>query len=500
MTSSAMDGSEPSRTRGTWFDAAARPLAAVGLLAAIQTVIWTVLPALVSTSPPLDVVEGLLWGQEWQLGYHKHPPLPPILVNLARDLSGSPIWGPFLLSQLCVALTYFLIYRTGRLVTTARNALVGTVLLAGIYYFTWPTPEFNHNVAQLPIWAGVIYLFALIRDDPKRGVRWLPLGLLIGLGIYAKYSVVVLYLTVVAWTLLEPRLRRTLATPWPWLGVVISLAVAAPHLAWLFENAFAPLRYASERSAEAGSAAGPVSFIAAQLLNHAPLLVVFAIIGYRSVARLPELGRDRPDTAFVAAMALGPLLLTTLFSAIVDMDLRDMWGMPMFTMSGLFIVMALGRDWSAALVNRAFYTAVGVVAVVAVGYAASVPIRLHDGDRPRVGWPMAEIARLSDNAWTQNTTAPLEIVSGPMWIAGLVSAGTPDHPHVVYGGSLKLSPWITPQEMDEKGVLYVWQGAKTPSFVPSGADITTRGSFIIKGGEAGDIVIGYAIQPPRHGG
>jgi len=476
------------------FDAATRPLAALGLLAAVQVVVWTVLPALASTSPPLDVVEGLLWGQEWQLGYHKHPPLPPILVNIARDLTGSPIWGPYLLSQITVVLTFFLVYRTGRLVTTARNALVGTVLLSGVYYFTWPTPEFNHNVAQLPIWAGVIYLFARIRAKPEDGLRWIPLGLLIGVGIYAKYSVGVLYLTIVAWTLIEPRLRRTVRTPWPWFGAVVSLAVATPHLIWLVQSDFAPIRYASDRSAEAGSTTTPIGFLVAQALNHAPLLVVFGLIGYRQVARLPEIAWPRSDRAFVAGMALGPLAVTLLLSVVIDMDLRDMWGMPMFTMSGLFIVMVLRRDWSAPLVNRAYYVAVGVIVVVAVGYAASVPIRLYSGDRPRVGWPMAEMARLADDAWSRSTDAPLEIVSGPMWIAGLISAGAPSRPHVVYDGSLELSPWMTPAEMEEKGVLYVWEDkGKVPA---AAAGAVSRGRFFIEGANAGDVVINYAVRAP----
>lgn len=497
MTMSTITRPGTGRAPSGLFDAAERPLAALGVLALTQVAFWTVLPAIVSTAPPLDVVEGLLWGQEWQLGYHKHPPLPPILANIARDLTGSPIWGPYLLSQLCVVLTFFLIYRTGLIVTTARNALVGTVLLTGVYYFTWPTPEFNHNVAQLPIWAAVIYLFARVREAPERGLRWIPLGLVIGLGIYAKYSVVILYLTVVAWTLIEPRLRRTVATPWPWIGGVLSLAVAAPHLVWLVENDFAPIQYASERSAEATSNVGAAGFLAAQIVNHAPLLVLFAIVGYRRVARLPEMVRRRSDMAFITMMALGPLVVTMIVSNVVDMDLRDMWGMPMFTMSGLFLVMVIGREWSAELTKRAYQTAIGIIVVVAIGYGISVPIRLHSGDRPRVGWPMAEIARLSNTAWTKNTHVPLEVVSGPMWLAGLVSAGAPDHPHVVYDGSLDLSPWITAGEMNESGVLYVWEGSKAPSSLPASGDITARGNFIIKDATSGDIVIGYAVQPPR---
>lgn len=492
---------EHGETRAGWasraFDAAKDPVGAVGLLALVQAFVWTVLPALVSTSPPLDVVEGLLWGQEWQLGYHKHPPLPPILANIFRDLTGSPIWGPYLLSQICVGLTFFFVFQTGRLVTNARNALVGTALLTGVYYFTWPTPEFNHNVAQLPIWAAAIYLFALIRNEPERGSRWTSLGLVCGLGIYAKYSVVVLYLSIVGWTLAERRVRASLGTIWPWLGGVLSLLVAGPHVVWLFENGFLPLQYASARGNDADSTVGPAGFLLAQLVNHAPLLLLLAVIGPIAIRKLPPASHPRSDVAFVAAMVFGPLLVTLLASAAVGIDLRDMWGMPMFTMSGLLLVMMLDRDWSVRLTNRAFYTAVSVTAIVAIGYAVSVPVRLQHDDRPRVGWPMKRIARLATDAWQRGTNgAKLEIVSGPMWLAGLISAGAPSRPHVVYDGDLSISPWITPAMMNRDGTLFVWRGGDDlPSFA-KGRTISTRGSFLIRGG-GDDLKINYAISPPK---
>jgi hypothetical protein len=38
----------------------------VWLLLLVNALLWTLLPWLAAYSLPLDVVEGLFWGQEWQ--------------------------------------------------------------------------------------------------------------------------------------------------------------------------------------------------------------------------------------------------------------------------------------------------------------------------------------------------------------------------------------------------------------------------------------------------
>ena len=77
-----------------------RHLAWAVLLA--HLVLWTLVPWLVSRNLPLDVVEALAWGREWQWGYYKHPPLSGWVAELARF--GPTNLSLFALSQLMVTL------------------------------------------------------------------------------------------------------------------------------------------------------------------------------------------------------------------------------------------------------------------------------------------------------------------------------------------------------------------------------------------------------------
>src|SRR6202012_2543461 len=163
-----------------------RPRDAAYLYVIAQVVIWTLLPFFISISLPLDVVsDGLGWGHEWQLGYFKHPPLPSWAVEASFQAMGD--MGPFLLSQLAIAVTGLFVLALGREIMGERKAAIGTILLAGVYYFSVPSAEWNHNVAQMPVWAAMTFLFyKALRDG--RLQWWLLLGLAAGIGLMTKYS------------------------------------------------------------------------------------------------------------------------------------------------------------------------------------------------------------------------------------------------------------------------------------------------------------------------
>ena len=59
-----------------------RPQLAFLAFLALHFAVWTALPALLYPNLPLDLIEALTYGREWQLGYDKLPPLPWWLVEI----------------------------------------------------------------------------------------------------------------------------------------------------------------------------------------------------------------------------------------------------------------------------------------------------------------------------------------------------------------------------------------------------------------------------------
>ena len=108
-------------------------------LLALQLISWALLPGLLVESLPLDVVEGVYWGQEWQWGYYKHPPLPAWILYLFERALGDV--GPFLLSQLCIGLTLLCVWHLGCRTLDRERAAFG--VLALLACISLPGPPSN---------------------------------------------------------------------------------------------------------------------------------------------------------------------------------------------------------------------------------------------------------------------------------------------------------------------------------------------------------------------
>ena len=248
-----MDGWAPAGLTATglnsssiWPGLLRHPWYLLALLCLVQILCWTVVPALIDPAPPGDVVEGFMWGREWVLLTYKHPQLPGWLLETSHLLTGSFRWPQYLLAQLTISGTFVLVYLLARDMLGQSRALAAVLLMPSVYFFGWPTPQFNHDYAQMPFWAAICWL--LWRAGRGGGPGWwLALGLVSGVGLYAKFSTGLLLAFGALWLLSDARARSRLATPWPWLGLAVFLAIATPLAIALYRIDFLPLTYFAGR-------------------------------------------------------------------------------------------------------------------------------------------------------------------------------------------------------------------------------------------------------------
>ena len=224
-----------------------RPGAAFGGFLAVHFVVWTVLPALLYANLPLDLIEALVYGREWQLGYDKLPPLPWWLIEAVHRIFDADI-AYYATAQIAVVVAFALVFALARPLVGTTGALVAILIADGLHYFQYTAVKFNHDVVQLPFWAlaGYAYHAALRRGGLG---SWSLLGFAMGGALWAKYFVVVLAVPYALFMLFDRQARRTLTTPGPWLALCVALIVAAPHILWLFQSDFLPFAYASHRAA-----------------------------------------------------------------------------------------------------------------------------------------------------------------------------------------------------------------------------------------------------------
>ncbi len=433
------------------------------LLIALNGLLWTFMPWFTNHNLPLDVVEQLTWGHEWQWGYYKHPFLPAWMAEVFYRALGD--FGLYFLSQLAIGVTLLFVYLIGARLMDHHRALLGTLLTLGIYYFIWPTPEWNNNIAQMPFWAAAVY-FLLRALQGNKAQDWIWIGLALGLGVLTKYSTGILALTFFTYLLVMPNTRHYFLTGKLWLGLVTLFVVFSPNAIWLMQHDFLPITYATDR-ALGEEKTGTLNllldlrFLGVQLLDQLPMVLLLGFGGLmaRRFWTLKPSQQD-PGTGirFLLFMALAPAIIAVLISWVCGLGLRDMWGTPMWNLSGL-LVAAFLRPAFIERGARMMRTFLGFILLLAGAQLFNATWIAHTSHKPaRTQWPDIAMAQTVSTAWKAECQQPLRLIAGDSWLAGLIALQTPGRPSVFIDGDRSISPWVTATEDQKNGTLMVWEG------------------------------------------
>ncbi|MFN4009785.1 MAG: glycosyltransferase family 39 protein [Pannonibacter sp.] len=458
-----------------------RPVASASRTAALYvatfSLLWAVLPTLLFPNPPLDVVEGFAWGRDLALGYTKHPPLQAWLLEASFHLTGGHAFGAYWLSQICFVLAYFFIWNLARDVGLSRQqSLWALVATSCSFYFTLPAPEFNPNILQIPVWAGMLLFFhRALRQGATRD--WLMLGLLAAAGLYAKYFAALLIGSIGLYALVFSDARRCLKTPGPYVAMATGALLFIPHVYWLIETQWLTFTYAANRSMPAETWLDhllyPVNFLAGQIGSLAPVLLVLAaglgLSGLRALPRakpnLAAVPGTQLDLRFLLWFTLVPLAVVLLVSGVTGREFKQMWGASMFTLIGIVLVQLVAHRTAVWSLRRALGAAVAIQFLflgVVTGQALVEP--MFKSKPTRIHFPGDALARAVTDAWRQATDLPLAFVAGDMWPAAHVTLFSPDRPSLFTDHTAAIAPWIDTQDVQRRGVLVLWTGdSDTPT-------------------------------------
>lgn len=231
-------------------------------------------------------------------GYVDYPPVTPTIARLSLFVFGASVWGlrlwPSLAGSLMVVIAVLIAYELGggrpaRLLA-AVGAATSLVLLGANWLFQ--TVTFDQVVWLTSFWI----LARLVRTSDRR--IWLALGAMLGIGLETKYTVVALIIGIVA-GVLATRLRRDLATPWPWIAAGIALAIFLPNLVWQAANDWPSIQYTFNHKSAQSVDFSPITFLTQQLALIGPVAIPVWIAGLWWLLKSP----DRHVLGVAAALA-----------------------------------------------------------------------------------------------------------------------------------------------------------------------------------------------------
>lgn len=206
-------------------------------------------------------------------GYVDVPPLVPWITLIPRFLTGNALWAIHVLSALVCAGTIILTGLMARLLGGTRwvqglaalGSAMALVLMAGGSTYTY-------DVFDTFWWTlSATILIVLLRDDQPR--RWLWFGLVTGLGLLTKETILFWGFALILGLLLSPQ-RRLLFTRWTLFGGLIAFALFLPFLLWNAESGWASVQYWAGYSQNHSAGGSPLDFLINQILVMNPLSVL----------------------------------------------------------------------------------------------------------------------------------------------------------------------------------------------------------------------------------
>src|SRR5947199_5217304 len=231
------------RRPGAWLYArAVDPQAGYWLVigfAFVHAVLWTLILINLKAAQDvhMDVAEAFAWGQKFQLGYGKHPPLAGWVAGLWFTLFPVADWATYALAMATLGCGLVICWLISLHVVDRRRAFFAVVMLALYPIFNFKGFKYNPDLLQLVTLPLMVlaYLNAFEKRSVKSGL-WL--GLAGALALMTKYWVLTMIGAIGLAALCHPERLKFLGSPAPWVAIGTLVAVMIPHLVWLKEVNF----------------------------------------------------------------------------------------------------------------------------------------------------------------------------------------------------------------------------------------------------------------------
>ena len=162
----------------------------------LHLIVWTLAPSLTNNNLPLDTIEALAWGSNLDWGFNKHPPASAFFLEIFFQIFGNNDFMYYLLSQIFIIIAFFVIWKlASEFFEKKIFCFLSVLILEGIYFYNYTTPEFNVYIAEIPFWTlTVFYSWKSYKEDNLK--NFILLGIVSAIGILSHYLFIYLLFSI----------------------------------------------------------------------------------------------------------------------------------------------------------------------------------------------------------------------------------------------------------------------------------------------------------------
>ena len=384
----------------------------------IHLLLWVFAPSFTNKNLPLDTIEALAWGSNLDWGFNKHPPLSAFAVEIFYQIFGSNDWAYYLLSQLFVIVGFIAVYKfSNEILNNKKLALLSVLLLEGIYFYNFTTPEFNVNVAQLPFWAlTVYYTWRCIKYD--KSTDYVFLGLFAGLGILSKYLFIYLILGIKLVFIYFLKKGKKIKFSHYFIAGPITLLILLPHIIWLTENNYMTITYGLQRTGGVGTFVDHLIYPLIFLSKQIGLLTPFLFMSFFLVKKIsPKLNFRDERLVFLLLTTVIPIFFMLLTSMIMGAKIRTMWMTPFYLFAGTLIIYIFKSQINLDKLKN--FVSIFIILFIFSPFLY-VYVSITQTEK-RTDFPGKQKAKEVQSLWDQKYKSEIYYVIGDEWYAGNLS-------------------------------------------------------------------------------
>jgi hypothetical protein len=329
------------------------------------------------------------WSRNLDWSYYSKGPLVALLIRgsclllgpWSRSLLGSEMLAVRLPAVLCSSLLLISLYVLTALVYRREGLALGVVAVA----LTLPVISVGASLMTIDApficcwgWALVLGYLAIFQE---RLWAWPALGLVLGLGILAKPTMVLWLPSLGLFLLATPAQRRLLLRPGPWIAAAIAAAGALPILVWNAQHGWVSFLHLQLHAGWDGAAQGPrwhgpVVFLALQFL----LLLGYWFLAWAGamLAHRPG-GEQRAEMGYLWWMSAAVFVFFGLFS------LKNGGGEPNWPVPAYLSGLVLTAGWLCARLqapHKRRLTMVGITLTSVLGLVLTLCLHQTEWVRP----------------------------------------------------------------------------------------------------------------------
>jgi 4-amino-4-deoxy-L-arabinose transferase-like glycosyltransferase len=385
-------------------------------------ILWTLVPSLTNDNLPLDTIEHLAWGSNLDWGFEKHPPVVAFFLEIFYQIFGPQDWVYYLLSQIFVVTAFIVVFKFAQEIFKDKTlSLLSVLLLEGVYFYNFTTPEFNVNVCQLPFWTLCVYYSWKLFDKQEVSFKdCFLLGVFAAIGFLSKYLFIYLLLAVDLLFFYVIVVKKYKKFNFKYLvSLEVFIVLLVPHLIWLVNNDYVTITYGLARTGLDNSSLlnhiiYPLIFLGKQVGILIPLFIMsfFLVKKFKFKISLKD-----KKLLFLIFINLVPIGLVFLTSMIIGSKIRTMWMTPFYLFFGVLIIYLIQAQINLKKLNG-FISAFLILFIFSPFAYAYISITETD---KRTDYPGKQMAIKIQYVWNQDHQEPINVVLGDEWLAGNLS-------------------------------------------------------------------------------